>query len=550
MRGRLSHLRRGAVAPMAALMMTALLGFTGLAVDVGRLHLERRALQAAVDAAALSSARAPAQAQALAGAAMGRQGYGSATRTVVAGVYTDDPGLASTARFTAGGANLNAVRVTAQTQLPLALSRVLTGQASTPVTATATAAHRPLAAFSVGSQTLGLDNGLLNQLLSGLLGGSVSLDAVSYRGLAAAQVGLLEFTDALATRVGLSAGTYADLLNASVGLGTLLDVAADVLASTSPSSSLAVEVLSQAANAGRSLNIGNLLGLGIQHATKVGQYAADQSYTNLDLNVLDLVQSAIQLGGSQAVSVPLGINIPGLAQVGVQLRVIQPPQGLPGNALGAVGSVAWTSQVRLLLTVQLLSLFQGGVVNVPLIVDVAPAQAELRDISCQGEPGTDAVATIRATTGVARVQIANITQAQFLEPTTNLDSLGDATILNVLNLVKVKARATVSVGAGQADLRFTQADVSGQAVHSANSTGVLGSLIGSLASGNTHLTVEVLGLGLELGGLTSQLLGLLAPVLSALDPLVDQILSALGVQLGVADVRVTGIRCGVVALVN
>jgi uncharacterized membrane protein len=549
MRGRLLHrLRRGAVAPMAALLMTSLLGFTGLAVDVGRLHLERRALQAAVDAAALSAAREPSAAQGLAGSAMTRQGYGGAQRTVVSGTYTDDPGLSVAGRFAAGGTTPNAVRVTAQTQLPMALSRVLTGQANTTVTATATAAHRPLAAFSVGAQTLGLDGGLLNQLLSALLGGSVNLDVVSYRGLANAQVGLLEFLDLLATRVGLNAGNYTDLLNSSVGLGALLDVAADVLNSSSASAATALEVLSQASAAGRSLVLGDLLSLAFNQSTPVGQYGADQSYTNLDLNALNLVQSAIQLGGNQAVSLPVGINIPGLATVGVQVRVIQPPQGLPGNALGQVGSSAWTSQIRVLLTVRLLELFQGGVVNVPLIVDVAPAEAELREISCQGEPGTDATATIRAHTGAVRAQIADITQAQFNDPASSFASAGPATILNVLGIVKVTAWSPpVTVGSGQADMVFTQQDVSAAAVHSVTSGGILGSLLGSL---RPQIDVQVLGLGLGLGGLTSSILAVLTPVLSALDPLLDGLLSTLGVRLGQADVRVSGIRCGVTALVN
>ena len=48
---------QGAVAIMVALLMTALLGFTGLVVDVGDLYVQRTQLQAAADAAAMAGAQ-------------------------------------------------------------------------------------------------------------------------------------------------------------------------------------------------------------------------------------------------------------------------------------------------------------------------------------------------------------------------------------------------------------------------------------------------------------------------------------------------------------
>lgn len=49
---------RGAVAPVVALLLTVLLGFAGLGIEVGLWQLEKRRMQGAADAAASSAAQA------------------------------------------------------------------------------------------------------------------------------------------------------------------------------------------------------------------------------------------------------------------------------------------------------------------------------------------------------------------------------------------------------------------------------------------------------------------------------------------------------------
>src|SRR5690606_24854677 len=82
----------------------------------------------------------------------------------------------------------------------------------------------PTAMFSIGSRLASLDGGLANALLSSLLGGRVSLTLMDYRGLADAQVNLLQFSDALAADLGVKAGDYDALLSHEVETGRVLRV--------------------------------------------------------------------------------------------------------------------------------------------------------------------------------------------------------------------------------------------------------------------------------------------------------------------------------------
>jgi len=564
-----TKLRRGTVGPVAALVMTAVFGASAIVVDAGMLQYQRRALQAAVDAAALSAARAPLQAATRATEALARIDPRAQAVTVMPGVYVDDPALAPLLRFVPGGTP-NAVSVVARRQVTLGISQVLTGNREHQVTARAIAEHRPVASFTLGSGTAAFDQGVLNQVLGGLLGGSLNFTAGTYVGLWGSDLRALAFLDALDTQVGLYAGSYGQLMSAPIGVGQLLSVTLQLLAPGGTEAN-ALQLLSQTANAGRVLTVGDLVGLRIHEARPVGDMTADPSYLDLNFNAFEILTGAATLGGrNSAIALPVGLNLPGLAQVGVRLMVVEPPQPLGSAlALGPVGSRAATQQVRLLLNVQLLSAISGGVVNLPLLVEASPAQAELREVSCQGEPRTDTVARVRATTGLARVQIGQVTNAQFNAPATSFGTLSAAPILNLtIELlgqpigVTVWARASASLSSATGDLTFTPADIEARTIRSVTSGGLAGSLVGSLGSSMVLTTTVDLGgvapllvgtvnalLGPVLTALLSSVATALTPALAALDPAVDQILAGLGLRLGFADVRLGGVRCGVASLV-
>src|SRR3546814_6900833 len=76
------------------------------------------------------------------------------------------------------------------------------------MTTSATAEQAALGSLYVGSTLLDVSGGVLNAVLSGLLGGSVNLNAVDYQGLAGVNVSLGQ----LATAVGVDVSDLSDPL--------------------------------------------------------------------------------------------------------------------------------------------------------------------------------------------------------------------------------------------------------------------------------------------------------------------------------------------------
>lgn len=537
----------GAVGVLTGLMMVAVCGIAALTIDAGHIQYQRRSLQAAVDAAALSAARDLNDANSIASAVLTRQNFGTAARTVTVGTYADDTTLTAPARFTLAAAAGNAVRVEAETTVPLGLMRLLIPATTARVAATATATHRPEGGFTIGSGVAALDGGIANQVLGQLLGGSVNLSAAAYTGLLTSNIRLVSLLDATA---GVQAGTYQQLLGSQVGAGRLLGLAAGVLApGASQTAGSSLMLLSQPGNSGRTFGLGTLLNLGVHQTRQVGELVADRSYADASVNALDLVRAAAALGGpTSAFDLPLGINIPGLATVSARLLMIQPPQS---SGFGPVNTTrASTAQVRLLLSVRLLALVGGGVVTVPILIEAAPASGVLTAVTCDSTPSTDTSMTVRATTGVARARIGTIPAAAFDNPTATLGTLVAAPIVAtpaipplLPAITLISATADAQVGTTSSDMSWTATEIASRSMRSIAGGNLAGSLVGSLL---TSLQLTVLGgPALNLVALRSVLM----PVLSALDPVVDQILGAAGVRLGFAEIRPIGARCGVPSLV-
>lgn len=61
---------------------------------------------------------------------------------------------------------------------------------------------------------------MLNAVLGRLLGANLSLSVMDYNALASANIDLFQFSNALATRVGLKAVTYGDLVAGNLASAT------------------------------------------------------------------------------------------------------------------------------------------------------------------------------------------------------------------------------------------------------------------------------------------------------------------------------------------
>lgn len=556
--------RCGAAAIMVAVAFMVLAGATALATDASLLQWQRRRLQAAVDAAALSAVRAPMERQTLrATEAVTANGFPAASVAALAGTYTPDPTRTVAGRFVAGGGSLSAapaLQVDAEINAPVTLMRLFGGDATARVAARAIAAHQPMAAFAVGSGLASVGNGLVNGLLGGLLGGSLSLSAADYNALLSTEVAALTFLNVVATAVNLTAGSYDALLESTAGVGLILQAAANALSPDTPDATARNALLNIAAAVGnnRTLRLGDLLALGANGTRPVGSLGDDLSYATLGLNAYDLLAATAVLGGrNSVVDIGTGINLPGVASVGVKVMVIEPPatSGLVAAdgqiALGPVGTQAHTMQVRVMLDIQLLSITQllgiPAVVRVPIIIEGAGATATLSSVTCGAEPETDVAMRIDVTTGIARVAVGQVSAPAFAAAGTPLNPQ-PATIVD-LGLMRLHAAGTVNIGSGSGVADFNAQQIAAREVVRVNTTAQGGSILGRLV-GNITLTPEIIGLGLPLGNLLSQVTTPLNAALGLLDPLVIGLLNVLGINLGYADIRPAAARCGVVALVQ
>ena len=526
---------------------------SAVAVDAASLYHERRMLQNGVDLAALSAAGDPAGAAELAQAALVEAGLlpaGSSTGlTVVTGQYDPDPTIPAASRFTPGASPANAVAVSLQRRGQLYFAR---GWADAPMLgATAIASITPLVSFSLGSRLASLNGGIANAVLNDLLGTSVSLTALDYQNLLDAEVDAFAFLDALAARLGVTAGSYDDLLALSADPGTLAAALADLLTGVERTAML--KLAGSAGNNG-TVPLGKLFDLGQLGQLAIGSGVGEGLFTTI--SALELLGASAALGnGDRQVSLALTAGIPGLVGITASLAVGEPPQGGGWFAIGGVGTVVRTAQLRLRLVAEILGsgALAGAPIRLPLYLELAHAEAIVGAATCPSATAPSGTASILTRPGALRLMVGEVDGATFGDFNTT-PAVGPAQLVEVkllgLTVLKVLASALVEVAqTTPIPLDFSSSDISGGMVHTARTTTMVTSLTGSLLD-NLVLSVPVLGLGLNLTSLATLLDTILNPLAPTLDLVLVRLLEGLGLSLGEADVTVYGVRCSHPVLVG
>ncbi|MFK4810082.1 TadG family pilus assembly protein [Devosia sp. ZW T5_3] len=518
-----------------------------IAVDAAGIYHERRAIQNGVDLAALAAANNPAAAQSVAYSALMDAGLMSAGSqaglVVVTGNYNPNPAVAVESRFVANATPANAVRVSFSKPGTLYFAN---GWAEPPTLgASATATVTPQVAFSVGSRLASLQDGLANAVLNTLLGTKISLTALDYNGLVGAQVDVFSFLDKLALKLGVSVGTYNDLLAKTANHGQLAAALADVLTGVQRTAMLK---LANTAGHNGTLPIGKLLQLGGLGDFDIGTGAANGLFTKI--SALDLLSASAAISdGTHQVHVPLGLKIPGLLSVELDLAVGEPPQGGSWYAIGPTGTVVRTVQVRLLLSVSVLGnsgALLGLPIHLPLYLQVAQSEAVASTASCPTGNNVSGSATILVRPGALRVMIGEVNTSTFgnfgTTPAVGLAKLVEVKLLG-LTILQVLASSVVEIAqTTPISLSFTPAEIAAGTVKTAKVTTVVTSLVNSLL-GNLNLQVPILGLGLNISGIAVLLKLALSPLAGLLDGLLAGLLDTLGLSIGEADVQVYGVRC-------
>jgi uncharacterized membrane protein len=582
---------RGVAAPIVALLGAVLIGATGVALDAGLYFSQSSNLRSVTEAAALSAAAGADITKARANALtyLANNGYpASKLKSIVVtlGYYCPD-GDASTKSFSTtssacpGGTMGNtALKLETTAQSTSYLTSALGGGALIPqLASSATATRIDEAGLEMTTGVLALNPGLVNSLLSALAGRNIALTGAQLQVLLASNIDAGLMFDALAARVGQT-GNYGTLVNSTVSLADLLSACATAAATDNAPASAALLALAAQVGGGIQVPLAGLFNLGVWKNTPIdagGGGTSRKTGLRAGLNSYQLITYALQSGGRTANLVNLSIGVTGVAAVRLAGMVTSPFNGAR-FAFGPRGeTTVGTAKLRLLLKVQILDpgALLGGLglpvtsapaVDLPLLLQLGEGTASVSGISCGSQAATDTRVTVAAQSGLLDVFLGNM-PTDVLSPTRVPVTAADITpvdLLNVLGIVRVQLRTTAGqVTATSTTATFVQSGASG-------GNGIIGrppyggtaaTLGNSVALANTLSTLQIqptVCLNIILvytcvttGSLVNSVASLVAAPITALgvDPLVDSLLRGLGLQLGYANVWVTGARCGVPVLV-
>jgi uncharacterized membrane protein len=553
----------GNLATLTALLTPAMLLLAAFAVDEGSLYVEQRQAQGLTDLAAITAAAHIDNAEDAASRTFFDNGYrslmldgqerenpdnqtGEAGRLAVEqGRYSADASLPVGERFIPGGTPYNAVRVR--------LSKVGTtwfGHALLPspeISVSAIAGASSEAAFSIGSRLASLDGGIENALLGALLGTHLSLSAMDYDALLSANVDALDFMDALATQLHITAGTYDTVLRSTATVGQVAAALASVKGLDTDAKAALDRIV--AASADATLPMGNLLDLGPLARLALGDASGDLHPT---LGVMQLLTAGAALAsGGHQVAADLGTAVPGLLRTTLLIAIGEPPQHSPWFSIGETGSIVRTAQTRLSLAIELggEGALPGIDVKVPLYLEIAYAEAKLSAIECGGGTSSASGVTIDAKPGVVEAWIGATSPGDMQDFSRSVDA--SPVTLVKLPLVSISALAHAAMTNNDpTSLHYDASDIRDQAIKTVSTRDFTSSLFSSLL-GNLQLKANVAGLGIGVPpGLTGALKTTLQAAAPAIDGLLNTLLDALGVKLGQADVQVTGAVCGRAVLVQ
>lgn len=395
---------------------------------------------------------------------------------------------------------------------------------------------------------------LLGPLLGGMLGTSLSLNAVDWNNLAQGDLQLLGVLNALQATTSVSSPSQALAANVTLAqVAAALQVQAQAQANTSLAGVLS-RLQGQLASSGATVRLGDLL-----------QVSADSgALAGTAINALDMLTGLIQLYNRRnvlATPTPIGVSGGALGMLGVvnSLQLYAQVIEAPVYVCGPAGSSFHSAAVRIKLDLDLvtlspvtdrltaLSLVNSAAISIGKLgvyVETARGDGSLSAVDAVGR-----AVTLQVAPGVADAYIGSIADEVFFNRSHMLSAsdVDYGTIGSlVLNgaVVAIQAKATAQ---GQAPFA-TSLTMSGsfpQTRTVSSSTAFATDLVGSLVS-NLSVTIAT-----PLGSIDTSVLqpvlqtvvgGALNPVLTPiLTGVADPLLQVLGIGLGEMVVTVDGI---------
>ena len=601
--------QQGVTLVMVALWMGIALAAL-MVLDIGNLFWQKRELQKIADLSALAGSTQPLNAACSSTAPSNARQIADANGLRAGDVFEAKygrwaPGVGVPLEQFFAAADLsksNACHVEVQRNVSYFFIFSASGHKSRWIGAKATAlvSGDPVATVLVRSTLASLNGGMLNTLLSAVLGTQVNLTAASWQGIAKLNVNLLKVFDSL-LGVNANIGDYEALLNTQVKLADLLKA---MITAIEPGKFVAADVA--ALQQLSLLNVGNVQ-VRLGDLIKL-ENANPAAALNLGVNALELIQGALQVATKHN-AVNLNLGIPGL--VTVKLKVIEPAQlAIIGNPLdNRITIEARTAQVRLWvalststspvasivntvlgLVVDLLKLVLSLLVDVEVLpefrnlnqlkldvlVDVARGYVRIKDVDCTSATHSMDLHVEKAGVDVYVGQLAGATQAlqeqqafgssiPQVKPLTIID-IGSRVCV-VLGLIcgprtegsqgNIRLGGHLKVLSEQQTVRFSGdeinkfgvvEDAGDQRIYHTVLPKNISSISGLLKGANlieVNIGASVTG-AQKLSLVNALLQNVLTPVLSILDPLaplLDGLLRALGIQVNEMEVA-PYLQCG------
>lgn len=610
----------GSVATLGALwLMIAVICLA--TIDIGNVFWQKRELQKIADLAALAGAQGetPAACQANAARIATLNGMTGAPQ-VECGNWTPSPGVADTRTYFVNGASpLNASRVTVARTVPYLFLFSVTAANGRQVEAVATAARsRPLAQLRIRSTLLVIDDkqsAILNPIIGGLLGGNLNIQAVGWNGLSNAHVSLLDFFKELGGKKGLidinaTVIDYEKILDAPISALDVVNVMLTLFQRpiSNGDSASAVNAAITALNAVIAANISNVQ-ITLRQILNVSS-GLPEAALQTQLNALNIIQLLAQVSGQKNGVAVKGnaLDIPGVAGVKLNLKVIEPPQAsviaaLPTTSASSYANAAVavkTAQIQALISVDL-KVLDGlsGLVNalgglIGLLTSVSPQLTTLPtrfDVQVEGVGAQAWVENgqclptkrmrVHAETSVAKIRFGRFGNSAD-EAFTNAFSNNPSSYLQPFKIIDIGRQNLLSREAGyyggiglkldssealkdsrifdlSAPDSLLSLNSNNEAFQKFSMNGLISSLQGLLIKNKIEIIQppsgnDVLAAVLDLvTKLVAEVLKTVSTVVAQilaplLDPVLNQLLGLLGIDLAQAELE-GRMDCGTVALV-
>lgn len=337
-------------------------------IDIGNVFWQKRELQKIADLAALAGAQAETAGDCQINAKRIATLNGMAgTPLVECGNWAPVAGaMDSNSFFVSGAAPMNASRVTASRNVPYFIVFSAGASSSRDVQAVATAARsRPLVQLRVRSKLIAVDDkksAILNPIIGGFLGGSLTVSAVGWNGLANVQLSLLDFFRELGVKKGLidvnaAVIDYEKILDTNISALDVIEVMLSALQKQTNSNNTpqAVSAAITALGAIASANISKVQ-LKLRDLLEIKSGTSDVALM-AQLNALNIVQLLAQVSGQKS-GVVVNSDVLG-GVVRISLKVIEPPQSSVIAPLSSISATSFENAAIAVKTAQIQALISA-----------------------------------------------------------------------------------------------------------------------------------------------------------------------------------------------